>query len=155
MPGRSRLSATQNGVRRLTILLSAIAVALPPASAVAAVERAGASERGALRVVKVIKVVGPGVEADRWGTIKVTVLIRRVKDAGKLVSQRITRVVVKYPESNPRTYQINSEAVPILVSNTLLAQSSAIDALSAATDTSVAYQQSLDAALKRVAFVKK
>jgi uncharacterized protein with FMN-binding domain len=142
-------------VRRLALLLSTAALALPPASAVGAIERAAGTERAALRVVKVIKVVGPGVEADRWGTIKVTVLIRRVKDDGKLVSQRITKVVVKYPESNPRTYQINSEAVPILVSNTLLAQSSRIDALSAATDTSIAFQQSLDAALKRVAFVKK
>ena len=142
-------------MRRLTILFTVLALALPPAGAVAAIERAEAAERASPRVVKVIKVVGPGVEADRWGTVKVTVLIRRIKQNGKLVSQRITKVVAKYPETNPRTYQINSEAIPILISNTLVAQSGEIDVLSAATDTSEAFEKSLAAALRRVAFVKR
>lgn len=142
-------------MRRVVIALTVLALALPPANAVAAIERASANSRATVRVVKVIKSVGPAVDADRWGKVKVTVLIRRVKEDGKLVSQRITKVVAKYPETNPRTYQINSEAVPILISNTLVAQSADVDALSAATDTSGAFQKSLAAALKRVAFVAK
>ncbi len=142
-------------MRLLTLLLVVCALALPPVDALAAVTQRHGSERTQARVLKVVKVVGPAVEAERWGPLKVVVLIRRVKQDGKLVSQRITKVVVPtYPDSNFRSEQINDEALPLLVNNVLVTQGAEIDDLSGATDTSEAFRESLAAALKRAQFVK-
>ena len=55
--------------------------------------------------------------------------------------------VVEYPNNNPRDQEINSYALPILVQETLDAQSADIDMVSGATVTSDGYLQSLQAAL--------
>lgn len=52
-----------------------------------------------------------------------------------------------YPSENGRDQQINSRAVPILVKETLAAQSADIDMVSGATYTSTGYRSSLQAAL--------
>lgn len=52
-----------------------------------------------------------------------------------------------YPAENGRDQQINSRAVPILVKETLAAQSADIDMVSGATYTSTGYRTSLQAAL--------
>lgn len=60
----------------------------------------------------------------------------------------ITHVsVVEYPNGNPRDSQINTYALPILVDETVKAQSAAIDMVSGATYTSNGYLQSLQSAL--------
>ncbi len=79
------------------------------------------------------------VAQTRWGPVQV-----RIEVAGS----RITAVqVVQYPDENPKDQQINAYAVPILVDETLQAQSANIDMVSGATVTSVGYVQSLQAAL--------
>ena len=55
--------------------------------------------------------------------------------------------VVQYPSGNPRDQEINSYALPVLIQETLDAQSADIDMVSGATVTSVGYQQSLQSAL--------
>jgi uncharacterized protein with FMN-binding domain len=55
--------------------------------------------------------------------------------------------VLQQPSGNPRDTEINSEALPILVQDTLDAQSAQIDMVSGATVTSEGYLQSLQAAL--------
>jgi len=60
----------------------------------------------------------------------------------------ITKVdVPQYPSSNGRDRQINQQAIPILVSETVSAQSSSIDMVSGATYTSDGYLQSLQSAI--------
>ncbi|WP_457101266.1 FMN-binding protein [Microbacterium sp. P5_E9] len=60
----------------------------------------------------------------------------------------ITKVdVPQYPSSNGRDRQINQQAIPILVSETVSAQSSRIDMVSGATYTSDGYLQSLQSAI--------
>jgi len=51
---------------------------------------------------------------------------------------------------DPRSSQINSYAEPLLVSETIEAQSAAINGVSGATFTSQAYVQSLQAALDKL-----
>jgi uncharacterized protein with FMN-binding domain len=64
---------------------------------------------------------------------------------------KITNVtILKDDATDGRSYQINSEAVPILQSETMSAQSSQIDGVSGATYTSQAYVQSLQAALDQL-----
>jgi uncharacterized protein with FMN-binding domain len=61
---------------------------------------------------------------------------------------KITKVdVVQYPNGNPRDAQINAYALPILVQDTIKAQSAKIDMISGATVTSGGYLQSLQSAL--------
>jgi uncharacterized protein with FMN-binding domain len=81
-----------------------------------------------------------GTAADtRWGPVQVKVT---------LANGKITAVdVVEEPDSNGRDQEINAEAVPQLVQETLTAQNAQIDMVSGATYTSEGYVQSLQSAL--------
>jgi uncharacterized protein with FMN-binding domain len=81
-----------------------------------------------------------GTAADtRWGPVQVKVT---------LANGKITAVdVVEEPDSNGRDQEINADAVPQLVQETLTAQSAQIDMVSGATYTSDGYVQSLQSAL--------
>ena len=81
-----------------------------------------------------------GSAADtRWGPVQVKVT---------LASGKITAVdVVEEPDSNGRDQEINAEAVPELVTETMQAQSAQVDMVSGATYTSEGYVQSLQSAL--------
>ena len=75
----------------------------------------------------------------RWGPVQVEITVARSAITGVAVLQ--------YPHDNPRDAQINDYALPILVDETMAAQSADIDMVSGATYTSVGYQQSLQSAL--------
>jgi uncharacterized protein with FMN-binding domain len=81
-----------------------------------------------------------GAAADtRWGPVQVRVTV---------ASGKITAVdVVQEPDGNGRDREINADAVPTLVSETLQAQSAQIDMVSGATYTSDGYVTSLQSAL--------
>ena len=55
--------------------------------------------------------------------------------------------VLQYPNSDSRDVEINNYALPILIQETLDAQSANVDMVSGATFTSIGYQQSLQSAL--------
>jgi uncharacterized protein with FMN-binding domain len=81
-----------------------------------------------------------GTAADtRWGPVQVKVTLA----AGKIT----TVDVVEVPDSNGRDQEINADAVPQLVQETLQAQSAQIDMVSGATVTSDGYLTSLQSAL--------
>jgi uncharacterized protein with FMN-binding domain len=81
-----------------------------------------------------------GTSADtRWGPVQVRVTV---------AAGHITAVdVVEYPTENRKDQEINADAVPELVSETLDAQGADIDMISGATVTSTGYVQSLQSAL--------
>ena len=70
------------------------------------------------------------------------------------VSERgstITKIqVVQEGATDPRSAQINSQAVPILQQQAMSVQSANIDGVSGATFTSMAYQQALQSALDQL-----
>jgi uncharacterized protein with FMN-binding domain len=75
----------------------------------------------------------------RWGPVQVKITV---------TNDRISDVrVVQYPNGNNRDAEINDYALPILVNETLDAQSAKIDMVSGATVTSEGYVQSLQSAL--------
>jgi uncharacterized protein with FMN-binding domain len=77
----------------------------------------------------------------RWGPVQVQITV---------ANGTITDVnVVDYPSGNGRDQQINSRALPILVKETLDAQSANIDMVSGATVTSEGYLGSLQSALDK------
>ena len=77
----------------------------------------------------------------KWGQVQVR---------ATLASGRITAVdVLRTPDENAHDRQVNAAAVPVLVRETLAAQSTRIDMVSGATFTSTGYVRSLQAALDR------
>jgi uncharacterized protein with FMN-binding domain len=83
-----------------------------------------------------------GDSADtRWGPVQVRLTV---------ASRRITKVTLAdYPQNNRRDEEINARALPILVQETLRAQSAEIDMVSGATVTSEGYVESLQSALDK------
>ncbi|MCU1619680.1 MAG: hypothetical protein JWR41_1686 [Modestobacter sp.] len=83
-------------------------------------------------------VTGPSAST-RWGPVQVQLTV-----AGGVITD-VT--VVEYPSGNGKDRQINARALPVLVRETLAAQSTGIDMVSGATVTSEGYLVSLQGAL--------
>ena len=83
-----------------------------------------------------------GSAADtRWGQVQVSITVANGK---------ITKVSVPvYPDNNGRDQEINARALPILIQETLDAQSAKIDMVSGGTVTSGGYLESLQSALDK------
>src|SRR4051794_36049808 len=132
--------------RALTAAVTAVAIAGPIADAVAATTPKK-------KVVTVTKTVsGSQAEASRWGTVEVTLVVKKTTTTigtKKAVKRRIAAVRVPlYPNHTDRSVFINQQALPMLVQEVLTAQFGGnIDLISGATDTSEAFGQSLQAAL--------
>lgn len=83
-------------------------------------------------------VTGPAVNTE-WGPVQVQITV---------ADSKIAEVqVVRYPDNSGKDQQINSQALPILVNETIRSQSAEIDMVSGATVTSEGYIRSLQAAL--------
>jgi uncharacterized protein with FMN-binding domain len=105
-----------------------------PSSSAAAAPTTAAPSRAATS-----KTVTGSVADTRWGPVQVQLTI---------AAKKITDVsVVQYPNGNGRDQEINSQALPILIQETLDKQSASIDMVSGATVTSDGYLQSLQSAL--------
>ena len=79
------------------------------------------------------------VAQTQWGPVQVALTVS---------ADQITDVqVVQYPSGNPKDEQINGYALPVLIQETIDAQSAEVDMVSGATVTSVGYLQSLQSAL--------
>jgi uncharacterized protein with FMN-binding domain len=79
------------------------------------------------------------VAQTRWGPVQVRLT---------LANGKITAVdVLQYPDGNGRDREINADALPELVQETIVAQNADIDMVSGATVTSTGYLQSLQSAL--------
>jgi uncharacterized protein with FMN-binding domain len=83
-----------------------------------------------------------GTTADtRWGPVQTRITV---------ANGRITAVdVVQYPDGNAKDREINADAIPQLVDETIQGQGAQIDMVSGATVTSTGYLESLQSALDR------
>lgn len=81
---------------------------------------------------------GAGVQTD-YGPVQVQITL----NGGKITAA----TAVVYPQQTSRDQRINAQAIPILQSETLAAQSAHIDAVSGASYTSQGYATSLQSAL--------
>jgi uncharacterized protein with FMN-binding domain len=86
-----------------------------------------------------IKTYTGSVAQTRWGPVQVKITVQD----GKLT--KVT--VLQQPNGNRRDQEINDQALPILIDETVSAQSAKIDMISGATVTSEGYLQSLQAAI--------
>lgn len=83
--------------------------------------------------------LGDAVRTDRWGNTQIIAHI----EGGMLVDVEIAQ----YPNSKNRSSQISWAAFPTLISEAIKNQDADINIVTRATDTSVAFIQSLDSAL--------
>ena len=131
--------------KAITAVAAGLAMAIPVADATAAATRNK-------KVVTTKTVAGPQAQAGRWGSVQVTLVVKKTTTTvgtKKTITRRITGVRVPvYPNHTDRSVFINQRALPLLVQETLTAQfRGSIDLISGATDTSYAFGQSLQAAL--------
>lgn len=118
-------------IHRLNAALSASALIVTPlGAALQAAPAIAASSK---------KVMGTTVNM-RWGTVRVAIYVQ---------GKKITGVQAAYPTERARSASINKQAIPMLRSEVLKAQSANISAISGATDTSGAYKKSLAAAVRK------
>ena len=133
-------------------MLGATALALPNVNAWAA-----ASAQTSTAKTKVVTTkrsfTGTAGTAGRWGDVQVTIVVKKttttnLKTKKKTVKRKITAVTVPvYPNHTDRSVFINQQALPLLIQETIKAQSTAIDLVSGATDTSDGFVQSLQSAI--------
>ena len=135
--------------RVITAVLSALTLAVPVANGVAATRSTATATVKKKVVTK--KVVGTAVQADRWGTVQVTLVVRKTTTTTGTrtkVARRIVDVTATYPNHTDRSVFINEQAIPYLRQEVLKAQlNSNIYLISGATDTSYAFVQSLQSAI--------
>jgi uncharacterized protein with FMN-binding domain len=134
------------------IALTVLALAVPNVSAYAATKSAKTTPKK--KVVTVSKsFTGTPGSADRWGEVQVTIVVKKTTTTNlttkkKTVTRRITKVTVPVsPNHTDRSIFINQQALPTLIQETLQAQSTRIDMVSGATDSSEAFDQSLLSAI--------
>ncbi len=138
--------------RATAAVAGAMALALPNANAWAAATAQKTPPKTKV-VTATRSFAGTAAQADRWGDIQVTIVVKKttttnLKTKKKTVTRKITAATVPvYPDHTDRSIFINQQALPVLIQETIQAQSSNIDLVSGATDTSVAFQQSLQSAI--------
>jgi len=135
-------------------VLAASAIALPNATAWASATSQAVVAKKKV-VTKAKSFTGSPGYAGRWGEIQVTIVVRRTTTTNlatrkKTVKRTITSVKVPlYPDHTDRSIFINQQALPLLIQETIRAQSASIDLVSGATDTSQGFEQSLQSAILR------
>jgi uncharacterized protein with FMN-binding domain len=140
-------------MRRHTIAaVSVLALALPSVDAWAAAHQTAAKTTQKKKVAVVKKTfTGTTSEVDRWGELQVTIVVKKTTTTvgtKKSVVRKMTAVRVPvYPDHTSRSQFINDQALPTLVREALQAQSSRINLVSGATDSSYGFAGSLQSAI--------
>ena len=131
--------------KTITTVLTILVLSLPVVNATAATKAA------TKKIVVTKKFAGSVASVDRWGELQVTIVVRKtttITGAKKKVTRKMTAVAVPiYPNHTDRSVYINSNALPMLKSEALRAQSANVNLISGATDTSYGFAQSLQAAI--------
>jgi uncharacterized protein with FMN-binding domain len=140
--------------KTITAAVSALALVLPAGNALAAATRSAAVKVTPKKKVVTVKktVTGQQAQADRWGYVEVTLLVRKTTTtvgAKKTIARKIMSVNVPiYPNHTDRSVFINQQALPMLVQEALSAQfTGGIQMISGASNSSDAFIQSLQSAL--------
>lgn len=124
--------------RVLTIAACVLALALPPLDAVAAAR--------AKTVTKTV--MGTTVKCNKWGNLQLQLKVAQSIVGGKVKSFKILAIAwPTWPQHTVRSVFINQKALPLLQQQVLELQSGKIETISGATDVSISFKQSLQAAL--------
>jgi uncharacterized protein with FMN-binding domain len=139
--------------RAVAAVFGAATLALPGVNAWAATAATKATTPKKKVVTATKSFTGASGFAGRWGDIQVTIVVKKTTTTNlatkkKTVKKKITKVTVPvYPDHTYRSIFINQQALPLLIQETIQAQSTGIDMVSGATDSSQGYLQSLQSAI--------
>jgi uncharacterized protein with FMN-binding domain len=139
--------------KKTAAVASAATIAIPVGNAIAASKPTLATVTPKKKVVTLTKTVsGQAYEADRWGPLQVTLVVKKTTTTvgtKKTIARKITAVRVPvYPNHTDRSVFINQQALPMLEQEALHAQfTGSINMISGASDSSDAFIQSLQGAL--------
>jgi uncharacterized protein with FMN-binding domain len=131
-----------------TIVLTTAALVVPVANGAAALKNASTKATAKKRVVTK-KLQGDSFQADRWGTVKIYVVLRTTTVGGKKVTRKYVDLGGSYTYHTDRSQFIMSQSLPQLRQEFLQVQSANVQMISGATYTSQAFQQSLQSALAK------
>jgi uncharacterized protein with FMN-binding domain len=130
--------------------VSALCVQTGNAWAFARSAKAPTSEKK--KVVTTETVTGPVVKCHAWGFMVVQLKVIKTV-VGKNVTIKITNVSwPTYPDHTPKSKYINAQALPLLQGEVMQLQASSgtkLENISGATNTTVSWRQSLQAALAK------
>jgi uncharacterized protein with FMN-binding domain len=121
----------------LTVAACAIALALPPMNALAAVRSKSVTKT----------VLGSSVICHKWGNLQLQLKVTQSVVGGKVKVKIVDITWPTWPQHTVRSVFINQKALPLLEELALEAQSAKIETISGATDITVSFKQSLAAAL--------
>jgi uncharacterized protein with FMN-binding domain len=134
----------------VTVGLTVLALTVTSAAASAATTARTAAKKV---IVANRSFTGATGQADRWGNLQVTILVRKTTtiSGGKTtVKRQITSIKVPvFPDHTNRSVYISNNALPVLVQEAVKAQSAHIYIVSGATYTSDAFAYSLQAAITK------
>jgi uncharacterized protein with FMN-binding domain len=134
----------------VTVGLTVLALTMTSAAASAATTAKTAPKKV---IVANRSFTGATGQADRWGNLQVTILVRKTTtiSGGKTtVKRQITSIKVPiFPDHTNRSVYISNNALPVLVQEAVKAQSAHIYIVSGATYTSDAFAYSLQAAITK------
>ncbi len=133
----------------LTSLAGACFLAVQTGNVWAATHAQKALQGGVATVTTTI--TGPPISCKKWGPIVVALKLKKTTASvgGKqTVKIKILDVTTPtYPDATPRSKYINAQALPLLKQEVLQLQSGNLEIVSGATDTTVSYKLSLQAAI--------
>jgi uncharacterized protein with FMN-binding domain len=136
--------------KALMTLFCASALFVQTGNAFALARSAKAPTTTKKKVVTTVTVTGPTVKCHAWGFMIVQLKVIKTV-VGKKVSIKITGVSwPTYPDHTPKSKYINAQALPLLQGEVLQLQASSgtkLENISGATNTTVAWRTSLQAAL--------
>jgi uncharacterized protein with FMN-binding domain len=138
--------------KAITIVLTVAALVVPSVNAWASAATQKTTPKKKV-VVATRSFTGTPGSAGRWGDVQVRIVVRKttitvIKTKKKTVTRKIVAVTVPVsPNHTDRSVFINQQALPYLIQETLQAQSTSINMISGATDSSYAFQSSLQAAI--------
>jgi uncharacterized protein with FMN-binding domain len=137
--------------KTITALAAAAVIALPPLNAWAATRGNNATKPKKKVVSQTITVAGPSVQCKRWGQLVVAIKVKKTTTMigkRKIVKVKILDVTwPTWPDATFRSVYINKQALPLLREDTLSLQSAKLEVISGATDITVSYKESLQAAI--------
>jgi len=125
--------------RSILTFTMAITAALPLSAAWSTAHASTRTSVTAIHAAASKTFKGSVQQMQQWGPIQVSIVV---------TSKKITKVIVSATAHTGRSVSIQDNAIPILKSETLKAQSAKIDTVSSATDMSTAYTVSLQDAIK-------
>ncbi len=106
---------------------------------------AAAKTKAAKSVTKTV--LGSTVTCKKWGPIQVQLKIARTVVNGKVKFKILAISEPTWPQHTVKSVFINQRALPLLEQQVVQLQSGNIESISGATDVSVSFKQSLQAAL--------